>query len=152
MKTLYTSLILSLLMMLTSCEGQIGYFDEGQQSTVAMLTDVEWLIVYAEYWHENEQTFDNETSIYSFGRDTKGWTALGSLKDPSVKKDIRYFQWTFTTENYAVIYTAGNSNEGYWLIQKLTPTEMWLQWSAKDPVLYPNQTTTFYKFKARKRI
>ncbi len=152
MRTLYTWLILPLVITLTSCEGRTGYLDEGQQNTIAMLTDVEWVTVYAQYWHNNEQTFDNETSIYSFGIDTKGWTALGSLIDPSVKKNVRHFQWAFTTENYAVIYTAGDSNEGYWLIQKLTPTEMWLQWSAQDPVLYPNQTTTFYKFKARKRL
>lgn len=109
------------------------------------------LVVYAEYGLGNEQTFDDETNIYSFGRDTKGWTGVGSLKDPSIKKDVQYFQWTFTTENYTVIYTSGNATEGYRLIKKLTPTEMWLQWSAQDPVLYPNQTTTFYKLKARKR-
>lgn len=151
MKALFISLCLSLLMILSSCEGRTGYLDEGQQNTVAMLTDVEWLVVYADYGLGNEQTFDDETNIYSFGRDTKGWTAVGSLKDPSIKKDVQYFQWTFTTENYTVIYTSGNATEGYRLIKKLTPTEMWLQWTAQDPVLYPNQTTTFYKLKARKR-
>lgn len=151
MRTLLSSLFLFLLMIMSSCEGKSGYLDEGQQNTVAMLTDVEWLVVYVDYSIGNEQTFDDETNIYSFGRDTKGWTATGSLKDLSVKKDVRYFQWTFTTENYAVIYMAGNSTDGYWLIQKLTPTDLWVQWSVKDPVLYPNQTTTFYKLKARKR-
>ncbi|WP_148464490.1 hypothetical protein [Xylanibacter rodentium] len=152
MKALFISLCLSLLMIMSSCEGQTGYLDEGQQNTVAMLTDVEWLVVYADYGLGNEQTFDDETNIYSFGRDTKGWTAVGSLKDPSVKKDVQYFQWTFTTENYTVIYTSGNATEGYyWLIEKLTPTDFWVQWSVKDPVLYPNQTTSFYKLRARKR-
>ena len=106
MKALFISLCLSLLMILSSCEGRTGYLDEGQQNTVTMLTDVEWLVVYADYGLGNEQTFDDETNIYSFGRDTKGWTAVGSLKDPSIKKDVQYFQWTFTTENYTVIYTA----------------------------------------------
>ncbi len=138
-------------MIMSSCEGKSGYLDESQQNTVAMLTDVEWLVVYADYGLGNEKTFDDETNIYSFGRDTKGWNAWGSLKDPSVKKDVRYFQWTFTTENYTVIYMAGNSMDGYWLIQKLTPTDLWAQWSVKDTVLYPNQTTTFYKLKSRMR-
>jgi len=151
MKALLTALSLSLVMIMSSCEGRDGYLDDGRQNTVAMLTDVDWLVVYADYGLGNEYTYDDETNIYSFGMDTKGWTAIGSLKDPSVKKDVRYFQWTFTTENYAVIYTAGNSTDGYWLIQKLTPTEMWLQWTARDPVLVPNQTTSFYKFKARKK-
>lgn len=59
-------------MILSSCEGRTGYLDEGQQNTVAMLTDVEWLVVYVDYSISNEQTFDDETNIYSFGRDTKG--------------------------------------------------------------------------------
>ncbi len=142
-------------MMLASCEERTGYLDTEQQNTIAMLTDVEWLIEYAEYWNGNEETFDDETIIYSFGRDTKGWTAAGSLKDPSVKKNVQYFQWTFTNKNFVVIYMTGSAGEGYWdgywLIEKLTPTEMWAQWSAMDPVLYPNQITTFYKLKARKR-
>ena len=139
MKALFISLCLSLLMILSSCEGRTGYLDEGQQNSVAMLTDVEWLVVYVDYSVGNEQTFDDETNIYSFGRDTKGWTATGSLKDPAVKKDVRYFQWTFTTENYSVI------------IEKLTPDELWVVITASDPVLYPNQYKTYYRLKARKR-
>lgn len=46
MKALFISLCLSLLMILSSCEGRTGYLDEGQQNTIAMLTDVEWLVVY----------------------------------------------------------------------------------------------------------
>lgn len=140
-----------LLAVLSSCDGRTGYIGEGQQSTVDMLTDAEWLAVYADYGLGNESVFDDETAIYCFGKDTKGWTATGSLKDPSVKNDVRYFQWTFTTENYTVIHTAGNATDGYWLIRKLTPTDLWLQWSVKDPVLVPNQITTFYRFEARKK-
>lgn len=151
MKASLYLILLSFLITITSCNGKSGYIDEGQQTTVDLLTNVEWLEVYADYGLGNQYTYDNEVNIYSFGRDTRGWVARGSLKDPSLKENVRYFQWTFTTENYAVIHTAGNSNEGYWLIQKLTPTEMWVQWAIQDPVLYPNQTTTFYKFKARKR-
>jgi len=151
MKALFISLCLSLLMILSSCEGRTGYLDEGQQNTVAMLTDVEWLVVYVDYSIGNEQTFDDETNIYSFGKDTKGWTATGSLKDPAVKKDVRYYQWTFTTENYSVIYMVGNSTDGYWLIEKLTPDELWVVITASDPVLYPNQYKTYYRLKARKR-
>lgn len=147
----FLSLLLALLVALPSCGGRNGYIGEDQESTVAMLTGVEWLVVYADYGLGREQAFDDETSVYSFGRDTKGWTAWGSLKDPSVKKDVRYFQWTFTTENYTVIRIAGNSADGYWLIEKLTPADLWVQWSVKDPVLYPNQPTTSYKLKARKR-
>lgn len=151
MRNLIKSFVLFILLILTSCEVRSRYDEFDQQKTVAMLTDVEWLLVYADYGYGNNHTYDDETSIYSFGRDSKGWIATGSLKDPSVKKDVRYFQWSFTTENYTVICTAGNATDGYLLIQKLTPDEIHLQWTAKDPVLVPNQNTTFYKFKARKK-
>lgn len=151
MKQLLYHIFLLSLMILTSCEVRSGYLDYDKQNTVAMLTDVEWLVVNADYGLGNEHIYDDETKIYSFGKDSKGWIATGSLKDMSVKKDVRYFQWSFTTDNYTVICMAGNSTDGYLLIQKLTPTEMWLQWTAKDPVFVPNQNTTLYKFKARKK-
>lgn len=152
MKTLSRILLgLSILPALISCEGRPGCIDEDRQSVIDMLTGVEWLVTYADYGLGREQAYDDETSVYSFGKDKKGWTAIGSLRDASVKKSVRYFQWTFTTDNYAVIQTAGNSTDGYWLIQKLTPAEMWLQWSAKDPVLIPNQTVTAYKLRSRQR-
>ena len=142
---------MALAAMLASCDGRTGYLDDGQAQTVGLLTDAEWLVAYADYGMGSECAFDVVTSVYAFGNDMNGWTATGSLRDASLKEDVRYFRWTFTTENYAVIRTAGNSTDGYWLIKKLTQTEMWLQWSLMDPVIYPNQTTTLYKFKARKR-
>lgn len=64
------------------------------------------------------------------------------------------FHWTFTTENFAVIYITVSTGEGYWdtywLIEKLTPHELWVQEAPQDPVLYPNQDKRYYKFKARK--
>lgn len=144
-------LLAVMTLFFSSCEASSGYIDKDQENTVAMLTGAEWLVVYADYGLGNETAFENETNIYSFDKLGKGWTATGSLTDQSIKKDIRYFQWTFTTDNYAVIQTAGNNTDGYWLIQKLTPTEMWLQYSVKDPVLVPTQPKTFYRFKARGR-
>ena len=52
-----------LMMALPSCEGRSGYLDEGQQNTVALLTDVEWLVVYADYGLGNEQTFEDVTTV-----------------------------------------------------------------------------------------
>lgn len=143
--TFTAALFLPILMLLPSCDGRSGCIDEDRQNIVDLLTGADWLVEYADYGPGGEQTYDDTTTIYSFGKDLKGWRALGSFKDPAVKENVQYFQWTFTTENYAVIHTAGNSADGYWLIQKLTPTALWLQWSAKDPVLIPNQTTTHYR-------
>ncbi len=44
----------------------------------------------------------------------------------------------------------GNAVDGYWLIEKLTANELWVEWAQQDPVIYPNQYNTHYKFKARK--
>ncbi len=149
MKAIVFPLLTILLMCLSSCEGRTGYLDEGQENTLSMLTGKEWVEVYADYGLGYEQVIEDRTVIYYFDLKGNGWCAVGSLKDETVKENVRYFQWTFTTENFAVIQTAGNAMDGYWLIKKLTPTELWVQCSTHDPVLVPNQTTTFYKYKAR---
>lgn len=150
MKAILYSLLALLLIGLQSCEGQSGYLDEGQESTLSMLTEKEWLMVYSDTGFGNEQTYDNETSMYFFNIKGNGWVALGSLKDETVKKNTTYFQWTFTNENFVVVQLAGNGMDGYWLIKKLTPAELWVQWTIRDPVLHPNQDPSLYKFRTRK--
>lgn len=150
MKSVVLSFFACMLVVLSSCDGRSGYLDEGQQTTVAMLTDVEWLMSYADYGYDNVETYDDETRIYKFDRTGKGWFASGSFKDISKKEDTSYYQWTFTTENFVVIYMTGHSVEGYWLIEKLTPDELWVQWTQQDPVIYPNQDKNIFRFKARK--
>lgn len=149
MKTSLFSLLFALLVCLSSCEGRTGYLDEGQENTLSLLTEKEWLMVYSETSLGYTQTYNSETSVYFFSLEGNGWTAHTCLNDETEKKELRYFQWTFTTENFTVIQLAGNAEDGYWLIKKLTPTELWVQTSVKDPVLYPNQYSTFYKFKSR---
>ncbi|MCM1356671.1 MAG: hypothetical protein NC212_09745 [Staphylococcus sp.] len=135
--------------LLSSCEGRTGYLDNDQENTIDKLTDVEWILVYADYGLGNEYVYEDKTSIYRFDRTGKGWFGLGSVTDPTFKENIRYFQWTFTTSNFTVIQTAGNASDGFWLIKKLTSEELWVQWTTHDPVYYPNQTGTFMKYKAR---
>lgn len=72
-----------------------------------MLTDVEWLMVWADYGSLGEETYEAETDIYRFERSGKGWFANGSWTDNNKKDNIGYFQWTFTTENFSVICMAG---------------------------------------------
>lgn len=154
MKSHILSLLVLMGIVFESCEGRTGYLDEGQQSTVSLLTDSEWFMSYADYSHGSEIYFDSDTQIYSFEKTGKGWFAKGSFSDSSKKEDVVYFHWTFTTENFAVIYITVSAGEGYWdtywLIEKLTPNELWVQEAAQDPVIYPNQDKRYYKFKARK--
>lgn len=104
MKSVVIPVFACMLAVLSSCEGRSGYLDEGQQTTVTMLTDVEWLMSYADYGYGSVETYDDETRIYKFDKTGKGWFASGSFTDISKKDDVSYYQWTFTTENFVVIH------------------------------------------------
>lgn len=139
MKSLVLSLLFVLGIAFVSCDGRSGYLDDGQLSTVSQLTDVEWLMSYYNPGYGDEYEFNDDTRIYRFEKTGKGWVASGSFSDVSKKEEVSYFQWTFTTENFSVIYMAGHAVEGYWLIEKLTSNELWVQAAPQDPVIYPNQ-------------
>ena len=154
MKSLILSLLALMGILFVSCEGRTGYLDDGQLSTVSLLTESEWLMSYADYSYGGENFFDDDTQIYRFEKTGKGWFAKGSFSNSSKKENVLYLHWTFTTENFAVIYMTISAGEGYWdeywLIEKLTPDELWVQSTQQDPVLYPNPNRATYKFKARK--
>lgn len=154
MKSSILTLLFLVGILFVSCDGRLGYLDEAQISTVSVLTDSEWLMSYAGYSYGSENFFDNDTQIYRFEKTGKGWFAKGSFLDSYKKENVLYLHWTFTTENFAVIYMTVNAGEGYWdeywLIEKLTPDELWVQSTQQDPVFYPNQNKATYKFKARK--
>lgn len=150
MKSHIFSLIAFIGVLFVSCDGRTGYLDDGQESIVYDLTASEWLMAYADYGLGSESYFDDDTQIYRFEKTGKGWFGNGSFTDASKKENVHYFQWSFTTENFAVLYMAGSAVEGYWLIEKLTPDELWVQYAFLDPVLHPNQNKYTYKFKARK--
>ena len=150
MKSRILSLLALMGILFVSCEDRTGYLEEGQLSTVSLLTDSEWLMSYYNPGFGNEYEYDDDTRIYRFEKTGKGWVASGSFSDVSQKEEVSYFQWTFTTENFSVIYMAGHVVEGYWLIEKLTSNELWVQEAPQDPVIYPNQDKRYYRFKARK--
>lgn len=150
MKSRILSLLVLLGILFVSCDGRTGYLDQGQLSTVSLLTDSEWLMSYYNPGYGNEYEFDDETRIYRFEKTGKGWVASGSFSDASKKEDISYFQWTFTTDNFSVLFITGHVVEGYWLIEKLTSNELLVLEAPQDPVIYPNQDKRFYRFKARK--
>ena len=85
MKSVVIPVFACMLAVLSSCEGRSGYLDEGQQTTVTMLTDVEWLMSYADYGYGSVETYDDETRIYKFDKTGKGWFASGSFTDISKK-------------------------------------------------------------------
>lgn len=64
MKTTIFSILSSLLVCLTSCEGRTGYLDDGQENTLSMLTGKEWVMVYSETNLGYSQTYEDEASMY----------------------------------------------------------------------------------------
>lgn len=143
-------------LFLFSCEGRTGYIDESQLSRVSELTGSEWLVAWYEDPLGQVETFDDKTSIYRFESTGKGWSANGSFSDAALRENVRNFHWTFTADNFAVIYMTGSQDWGYWeeywLIEKLTPNELWIKYAAQDPAMYPNQDSRRYRLKARKII
>lgn len=139
---------------LLSCEGRTGYIDESQLSIVSELTGSEWLVAWYEDPLGHVETFDDETSIYRFERSGKGWVANGSFADETLRENARNFHWTFTADNFAVIYMTGSQDWGYWeeywMIEKLTSDELWIKYAAQDPAIYPNLDSRCYRLKARK--
>ena len=66
------------------------------------------------------------------------------MKTAPSNGDPVYFCWTFTTENFAVIYI--DKSEQFWLIDKFTQLKLWVYTAFQDPVLYPNTDKRFWKF------
>ncbi|MCM1450908.1 MAG: hypothetical protein NC102_01440 [Clostridium sp.] len=140
--------ILAMCIAMLSCDGREGYINDGQEAILEKLAAAEWILQSEESEIFGVKTYEGESRIYKFSRDGKGWTAWGSMADASPISGKTYFQWAFTNPTFSVIQTTGNAIEGFWLIQKLTASELWAQWTPQDPILHPNQDATFYRFKS----
>lgn len=100
MKSVVIPVFACMLAVLSSCEGRSGYLDEGQQTTVTMLTDVEWLMSYADYGYGSVETYDDETRIYKFDKTGKGWFASGSFTDISKKRRCELLSMDFHNREF----------------------------------------------------
>lgn len=130
---------------LGACEESTGYYDESQKDILYRLTDKEWFMYYAHTPGFQSESFENEGWIYVFDSDGRGkrtWWKKGTEENTGTE----YFQWTFTTDNFAVIYLGGNI-ERFWLIDRLTDTELIVQDAIQDPVLHPGTYKQLYKFR-----
>ncbi|MDE5988388.1 MAG: hypothetical protein K2F88_05140 [Duncaniella sp.] len=153
MKSSLTNLILTLLcaIVCTSCE-RSGYYDSDQKNRLSMLTSVKW----TQRWTDR---YDPENPIdyyQTWSFDTKGkasFTQIGTDHDGKViLRETQYYDWTFTTENFAVIYLfSGTYGESFWLIEKLTAEKLRVKAANQDPVLYPSVPQTTLTFDAEAR-
>lgn len=141
------------ILLCSSCEGRSGYLNGGQEETVSTLTNVEWVLVSSTDDIFGEQVFSPENSCsYKFNRDLNGWFRFPPSPDGTSDATTYYFQWSFTTENFTVLYITGTAIRQYWLINRMTSSELDVTASTQDPVLYPNTDKTHYKFVARDKI
>ncbi|MCM1139653.1 MAG: hypothetical protein NC453_13875 [Muribaculum sp.] len=140
-------IILVNLLFLTSCEGRSGYINEDQEAVVDRLTASTWILTSEESDIFGTKTYEDESRIYKFDSNGKGWTGWGNMQNGTLLSEPIYFQWAFTP-NFTVFQTTGNAVEGYWLIQKLTASDFQALWTVRDPVQYPIQDKTVYKFSA----
>lgn len=148
MKKAYFYIFIYALLSLTSCDEPIGYYDDGQRDVIGCVTGTEWVLVSVIYPDSEPEILDNDAEIYKFDADGRGWHKVRwSIVDPSGKDVVTYFRWSFTTDNFAVIYLV-DSSESYWLIEKLTATELWVVCAMQDPVLYPGTYQYRCRFKA----
>lgn len=129
---------------LASCEERTGYYDTDQKEIINLLTGVEWKQTY-EYRPDFEPTeYREEGRIYKFNVNGTGSYKWANWNDETIKGDLVYFRWTFTTDNFTVIYI--DKSEQFWLIDKLTPSELSVTSAFQDPVLYPNTDKIVCRF------
>ena len=141
-------LILTLVaFVLVSCEERTGYYDSDQQEIIAKLTAKEWRLVYEHNPNFEPNVFQEEGRVYKFNANGTGSYKWVKWEDGSISGEPVYFRWTFTTDNFAVIYI--DKSGRFWLIDKLTAKDLWVYNSDQDPVLYPNSDKVFWKFVAK---
>lgn len=109
---------------LASCEERTGYYDTDQKEIINLLTGVEWKQTYEHTPNFEPNEFQKEGWVYKFNANGTGSYKWVKWEDGSINGEPVYFRWTFTTDNFAVIYI--DKSERFWLIDKLTAKDLWV--------------------------
>lgn len=133
---------------LASCEERTGYYDTDQKEIISLLTGAEWKQTYEHVSGFEPTECDEEGWVYKFNANGSGSYKWVNWNDGTKNSEPIYFRWTFTTDNFSVIYI--DKSERFWLIDRLTPTELMVTSAMQDPVLYPNTDKTTCKFSSIK--
>ena len=128
-----------------SCDERTGYYDTDQKEIISLITGVEWKQTYENMPNFEPTEYNEEGWVYQFNANGTGSYKWMNWKDGTINGETVYFRWTFTTDNFSVIYI--DKSECFWLIDKLTPSELTVKRAMQDPVLYPNTDKTVCKFK-----
>jgi len=146
MKYLNYIILTLVAFVLISCEERTGYYDSDQQEIIAKLTAREWKLVYEHTPNLEPNEFQKEGWVYKFNANGTGSYKWVKWEDGSISGEPIYFRWTFTTDNFSVIYI--DKSERFWLIDKLTLSDLWVTSAMQDPVLFPNTDKTICKLEA----
>ena len=130
----YMHYLLTMLILLVSCQSPTGYTTPEQDNIISLLTNGIWL----------RQSTDEANTVevldsWKFEKNGKGSNRIERFEDNvKVYDETFYFQWAFTTESMAVIYILRQqTGEEFWQILALTNSTMKVRASIKDPVLNP---------------
>ena len=147
MKQIRLFISILVFVFLASCDERTGYYDTDQKEIISLITGVEWKQTYENMPNFEPTEYNEEGWVYQFNANGTGSYKWMNWKDGTINGETVYFRWTFTTDNFSVIYI--DKSECFWLIDKLTPSELTVKRAMQDPVLYPNTDKTVCKFKPR---
>ena len=145
MKQIRLFISILVFVFLASCDERTGYYDTDQKEIISLITGVEWKQTYENMSNFEPTEYNEEGWVYQFNANGTGSYKWMNWKDGTINGETVYFRWTFTTDNFSVIYI--DKSECFWLIDKLTPSELTVKRAMQDPVLYPNTDKTVCKFK-----
>lgn len=145
MKQIRLFISILVFVFLASCDERTGYYDTDQKEIISLITGVEWKQTYENMPNFEPTEYNEEGWVYQFNANGTGSYKWMNWKDGTINGETVCFRWTFTTDNFSVIYI--DKSECFWLIDKLTPSELTVKRAMQDPVLYPNTDKTVCKFK-----
>ena len=81
--------------------------------------------------------------FWRFSDNGKGsYKTISTYEDGNKEEIVTYFQWSFTTPNFKIIYM---DYPKYWEIEKLTETELNICETNEDPITVLDQAKRYRK-------
>lgn len=142
MKKMKTLFYVFLLILLNSCVEKTGYYEAGQKEIIDNLTNNKsWERNYHAKLDNGDEMDVHES--WTFKDNASGsYKSITTYEDGRVHNNQTYFNWSFTTPDFSVIYMDYGL---YWEIKKLTIKEMHIYETYDDPVTIPGQSYRDYQ-------
>lgn len=136
--------VLGIILLFTSCVEKNGYYEPGGKNIINNLTkDKSWVYIT----EETESYILKE--IYTLKDNGSGNKKFIKVFQNGTEEDgpVISFHWAFTKPNFGVLYM----DDGvYWTIEKLTPEQLCVYETTRDPITVIGQRKTYMELKAKK--